>query len=193
MPRPSLDLRDPGVRRVLKAMGPAVVGVSAMQISILINTQLAAALGDDYADRKKQWGPAERARRWVMSEFPLLGALVPQITIIADRELCERMDISIAAVDGYLGEMYFNPAWSLTQDEWTFIFVHELLHVALLHHTRSRGRDPLIWNYACDFVINGWLVEMGVGHLPSIGALYVTWRTVYGERTHECGLADCAL
>jgi putative peptidoglycan lipid II flippase len=34
------------VRRVLIAMGPAVIGVSAAQISALINTQLAASLGD---------------------------------------------------------------------------------------------------------------------------------------------------
>lgn len=118
------------------------------------------------------WGPSERARRWVMNEFPLLGALAPQIRIIADAKLCERMDISVAAVDGYLGEMYFHPSWNFSQEEWTFIYVHELLHVALLHHSRSRGRDPWVWNLACDFVINAWLVEMGVGELPSIGALY---------------------
>jgi hypothetical protein len=32
--------------------------------------------------------------------------------------------------------------------------------------------DPWLWNLACDFVINGWLVEMGVGEIPSIGMLY---------------------
>src|SRR5687767_5614450 len=41
LPRPRIDWRDPGVRRVLLAMGPAVIGVSAAQISALINTQLA--------------------------------------------------------------------------------------------------------------------------------------------------------
>ena len=46
LPRPRFDWRDEGVRRVLRAMGPAVLGVSAAQISILINTQLAAYLGD---------------------------------------------------------------------------------------------------------------------------------------------------
>lgn len=57
LPRPRFDWRDPGVRRVLLAMAPAVVGVSAGQITVLINTQLAAALGDGriswitYADR----------------------------------------------------------------------------------------------------------------------------------------------
>ncbi len=53
-----------GVRRVLAAMGPAVIGVSAAQISALINTQLAAALGDGriswitYADRLMEFPSA---------------------------------------------------------------------------------------------------------------------------------------
>jgi predicted metal-dependent peptidase len=118
------------------------------------------------------WGPVGRARRWVMNELPLFGALAAHIQIIADPRLCGRMDIGVAAINGWLGEMYFNPDRGLSDDEVLFIYVHELLHVALLHHTRVQGRDPLIWNYAADFVINGWLVEMGVGRVPSIGMLF---------------------
>jgi putative peptidoglycan lipid II flippase len=64
LPRPSFDWREPGVRRVLKAMGPAVLGVSAAQISALINTQLAALLGNGrnswitYADRLMEFPSA---------------------------------------------------------------------------------------------------------------------------------------
>ena len=75
LPRPSFAWRDEGVRRVLIAMGPAVIGVSAAQISALINTQLAALLGDGriswitYADR--------------LMEFPtaLLGAALGTILL----------------------------------------------------------------------------------------------------------------
>jgi putative peptidoglycan lipid II flippase len=64
LPRPRFDWRDPGVRRVLAAMGPAVLGVSAAQISALINTQLAAQLGNGaiswitYADRLMEFPSA---------------------------------------------------------------------------------------------------------------------------------------
>ncbi len=64
LPRPRFDWRDPGVRRVLRAMAPAVVGVSAGQITILVNTQLAASLGDGriswitYADRLMEFPSA---------------------------------------------------------------------------------------------------------------------------------------
>jgi putative peptidoglycan lipid II flippase len=54
---PLAGLKDPGVRRILKKMGPAVFAVSAAQISLLINTNIASRLGDSavsvlqYADR----------------------------------------------------------------------------------------------------------------------------------------------
>jgi putative peptidoglycan lipid II flippase len=61
LPRLSLNpfagLSDPGVRRILKKMGPAVFAVSAAQISLLINTNIASRLGAgsvsvlQYADR----------------------------------------------------------------------------------------------------------------------------------------------
>jgi putative peptidoglycan lipid II flippase len=62
--KPRFDWRDEGVRRVLALMGPAVVGVSAAQISALINTQLAAYLGNGriswitYADRLMEFPSA---------------------------------------------------------------------------------------------------------------------------------------
>jgi putative peptidoglycan lipid II flippase len=64
LPRFRLGFDDPGVRRVLIAMGPAVIGVSAAQISVLINTQLAALLGNGriswitYADRLMEFPTA---------------------------------------------------------------------------------------------------------------------------------------
>src|SRR4029077_8856771 len=68
LPRFKLDLKDEGVTRVLKLMGPAVFGVSIGQISLLINVIFASFLVTGsvswlyYADR--------------LMEFPtgLLGA-----------------------------------------------------------------------------------------------------------------------
>ena len=41
---PIRALRDPGVRRILQKMGPALLGVGAAQISLLINTSIAGSL-----------------------------------------------------------------------------------------------------------------------------------------------------
>ncbi|OGA13444.1 MAG: murein biosynthesis integral membrane protein MurJ [Betaproteobacteria bacterium RIFCSPLOWO2_12_FULL_63_13] len=57
LPRPSLVLNDPGVRRIVVLMAPAVAGVSVGQISLLINTIFASFLESGsvswlyYADR----------------------------------------------------------------------------------------------------------------------------------------------
>jgi len=57
LPRPSFAFGDPGVRRVLVLMGPAIIGVSAGQINLLLNTIFASHLATGsvswlyYADR----------------------------------------------------------------------------------------------------------------------------------------------
>ncbi len=57
LPRFDFNLSDPGVRRVLKLMAPALLGVSVTQISLLINTIFASFLPSGsvswlyYADR----------------------------------------------------------------------------------------------------------------------------------------------
>ena len=79
LPRPSLNWRaawaDPGVRRILTLMGPAVIGVSVSQVSLLINTIFASFLKTGsvswlyYADR--------------LMEFPsgMLGAALGTILL----------------------------------------------------------------------------------------------------------------
>jgi putative peptidoglycan lipid II flippase len=61
---PMFALNDPGVRRVLRKMGPAVFAVSAAQISIMINTNIASHLTPGsvswlgYADRLMEFPTA---------------------------------------------------------------------------------------------------------------------------------------
>ena len=44
--RPGLSFSDPGVRAVLRLMGPATLGAAAVQINVLVNNNLASGLGD---------------------------------------------------------------------------------------------------------------------------------------------------
>jgi putative peptidoglycan lipid II flippase len=75
LPRFDFSPRDPGVRRILKLMAPAVLGVSVSQISLLVNTIFASFLPSGsvswlyYADR--------------LMEFPagLLGAALGTILL----------------------------------------------------------------------------------------------------------------
>lgn len=115
---------------------------------------------------------AQQARSWFISSYPLLGALAAAFTIIEEPHTCIQLGISVAAVDVERREIYLNPAADLDEAECRFVVAHELLHVGLRHDSRRQGRDAFLWNVACDYVINGWLVEMGVGHLPHMGGLY---------------------
>jgi predicted metal-dependent peptidase len=115
---------------------------------------------------------AQLARAWFMNSYPLLGALAAGFEIVEDPLVCTRMKIAVAAVSAESREIYVNPAAALNEQECRFVMAHELLHVGLRHHARCEGRDPYLWNVACDYVINGWLMEMGVGDPPQFGLLH---------------------
>ncbi|MBK9756316.1 MAG: peptidase [Nannocystis sp.] len=116
--------------------------------------------------------PAARARAWFMASYPLLGSLAAAFELIEDPQICQRLQITVAAVDAEARELYVNPAAHLDDQSARFVLAHELLHVGLRHQARRQGREPYLWNVACDYVINGWLVEMGVGELPEFGLLH---------------------
>jgi predicted metal-dependent peptidase len=77
------------------------------------------------------------------------------------------MEITVAAVSPALSEIYINPAYPLDAEEIRFVMAHEFLHAALRHDTRKEWRDAYLWNVACDYVINIWLTEMGIGERPN--------------------------
>jgi putative peptidoglycan lipid II flippase len=84
LPRFKLDLRDAGVWRVVRQMGPAVFGVSISQVSLLINIIFASFLVSGsvswlyYADR--------------LMEFPtgLLGAALGYHTVAESGQALRR-------------------------------------------------------------------------------------------------------
>ncbi len=135
-------------------------------IASAVETAGSAARGSGTARRNPN-SLAERARSWFIASYPLLAALAAAFEIIEDADLCARLDIRIAAVDPELRQIYINPKFPWTTDGMRFVMAHELLHVGLAHAARRQGRDPYLWNVACDYVINGWLLEMGVGVPPT--------------------------
>jgi len=114
---------------------------------------------------------AERCRRWFIDHYPLLGSLAVAFELVDDPIALARMQVSIAAVDPEAKEIYIDSR-RLDEASCRFVLAHEMLHVGLRHSARRQGRDPYLWNVACDYVINGWLVEMGLGEFPSFGVLY---------------------
>jgi predicted metal-dependent peptidase len=114
---------------------------------------------------------AEVAKQWFISSYPLLGAIAANFKIIEDPLICQRLQISVAAISPGLSEIYINPVAHLGTQKLRFVMAHEFLHAALRHDARQEWRDGYLWNVACDYVINHWLTEMGVGDRPD-GVLY---------------------
>ena len=115
------------------------------------------------------------AAEWFINHYPLLGGLASGFKIIEvgfGSSAAGNSDISIAAINVTRREIYVNSVAGLTRDEWRFVLAHEYLHAGLQHHERCQGRNPYLWNVACDFVINGWLKEMQVGSMPMNGLFY---------------------
>jgi predicted metal-dependent peptidase len=102
--------------------------------------------------------------------------------VIEDIQVCKTLGIEIAAVSAVDKTIYINPLAQLSELGTRFVIAHEILHIALDHSRRRKGRDPLIWNLACDFVINHWLVEMNIGIAPD--RLYMD-KTLAGKSADE--------
>lgn len=146
-------------------------GAFATGLAAAARDALALAGGEHTADGLRNKQPWDLALGWFVSSYPLLGALAAGITVVADADLARGWDIAIAAVNAEAAEIYVNPLAGLTTDEWRFVLAHEMLHAALRHGERAGWRDPYLFNVACDYVVNGWLVEMAVGEMPE-GLLY---------------------
>ncbi|MBR1593126.1 MAG: hypothetical protein IJ666_09000 [Ruminococcus sp.] len=128
--------------------------------------------GDKPVGYTKRKSIMQKAADWFINHYPLLGGLAADFKIIETTGRADLSDIEIAAVDVTVGKIYVNPSAGLTFEEWKFVLAHEYLHAGLQHHTRRNGRDPYLWNIACDFVINGWLNEMQTGIMPQNGLMY---------------------
>lgn len=75
-----------------------------------------------------------------------------------------------AATDGrniYFNREFFTP---LTVKQVEFVIAHEILHAVFDHMSRREGRDPKIFNIACDYAVNGQIVRDKIGdyNLPDI-------------------------
>lgn len=89
-----------------------------------------------------------------------LGSILSTVEIIPDST------IETASTDGlnvYYNENFFN---TLNKNDRTFIFAHEVAHIALKHSQRAKQlnisqTDLMLWNIASDYVINYELVTNG--------------------------------
>lgn len=96
---------------------------------------------------------AERARRWFVNSYPLLGALTSAFTLIEDGGVCARFGISIAAVNAEAKELYVSPGAALSFEEAKFVMAQP--GIDLLETARDfpeEGPILVITDGQCDHV-----------------------------------------
>ena len=90
--------------------------------------------------------------------YSKLGLREPFIAAVMTRVKREVSDkVPTAATNG--SWVKYNPAFCdpLTDEELFGLVLHESCHIVLMHMWRRDGRDPAIWNYANDAIINQYI------------------------------------
>lgn len=87
----------------------------------------------------------------MMRAYPFYGDIMLKIPLIEDK------NIPTACTNGR--NIRYNPNFfrDLSEGERNYIYLHEVMHIMLLHWKRCGHRDPEIWNVAADWVINSRL------------------------------------
>lgn len=96
-----------------------------------------------------------------------------------------RPGLGSAATDGRT--IFYDPAFfaALGAGGIEAVLMHEVLHCALRHPGRKGHRDPIIWNYAADIVVNGMIVEHGQYALPTGAIRYPELERFAVEEVYE--------
>ena len=95
-------------------------------------------------------------RTRVILRYPWFSALLYVLEPVASTE------IQTLGTDGRT--LFYNPSYvgRLNMDEKCAVLIHEVMHCALLHHSRRGFREQMRWNVACDYAINSMLTDMGI-------------------------------
>lgn len=98
----------------------------------------------------------ESIKRKMLVKYPFFGSVVANVDYRANK------NVPTAGTDGKV--IHYNPEFleKLSVEEQTFIFAHEVCHIAFNHILRSEGKDPTVWNTATDAVINAFLKRDGL-------------------------------
>lgn len=127
--------------------------------------------------------PVQKARARVLLRHPFYG------TLLMGLPMRENRSIPTACTD--MTTIEYNPEFiaGLPSAQVETVVAHEALHVMLKHGLRRQGRNPYMWNVACDFAINLMLVADGFA--PIDGWLYdLRYAGMGAEQIYDMTMQD---
>jgi len=114
-----------------------------------------------------------KCKTMMIRTFPFMAFIV----LTTKFKTYRGVDTMAATVVGSRPTVLINPEFTMdklkTDEERTFVFFHEILHLFYDHLGRQvkRGYDPRLWNIAADYFINSLIISMNSKHaqFPSMG------------------------
>lgn len=145
---------------------------------------------DEFEDNNKafvlpmeEWKMFERkiliAKKHIMDKVPFVGYMLSKLRIVPTTS------VGTMAVDNHLN-IFINPifvnkelkisvdsqkgggAQTFEKDDVAGVLYHEAMHIMNLTFHRKQHRDPTLWNYSTDYIMNRDIVQAGFT-LPSLG------------------------
>mgnify|MGYP001604287181 CR=1 FL=1 len=112
----------------------------------------------DMSDTTAQRRRISKAMATLTFEHPFIAGLAYGLNVY----ICDKR-VPTAGTDGT--SIYYNPNFlnQLNDKQVIFLVAHEVMHCVFIHMYRLAGRDMQLWNYACDIVVNEWLIREGIG------------------------------
>lgn len=111
------------------------------------------------------------ARVGLLLRHPFFGNMATRMQVKACDDWCPT-----AATDGrnlYYNTQFFN---ALTNKEIEFVIAHEILHCIFDHIIRREDRNPMLYNIACDYIVNNTLVRDRIGDPVKLVQIYQDWK-----------------
>ena len=111
------------------------------------------------------------ARVGLLLRHPFFGNMATRLKVQHCDDWCPT-----AATDGkhlFYNTQFFN---ALSNKEIEFVIAHEILHCVFDHIIRREDRDPMIYNIACDYIVNNTLVRDKIGEPVKMIQIFQDWK-----------------
>jgi len=107
------------------------------------------------------------ARVGLLLRHPFFGNMATRLKVVHCDDWCPT-----AATDGrhlYYNTQFFN---ELSNKEIEFVIAHEILHCVFDHIIRREDREHIVFNIACDYIVNNTLVRDKIGEPVKMIPIY---------------------
>tara|TARA_B100001287_G_scaffold84647_1_gene70735 strand:- start:2822 stop:4090 length:1269 start_codon:yes stop_codon:yes gene_type:complete len=111
------------------------------------------------------------ARVGLLLRHPFFGNMATRLKVQHCDDWCPT-----AATDGrhlFYNTQFFN---ALSNKEIEFVIAHEILHCVFDHIIRREDRDAIIYNIACDYIVNNTLVRDKIGEPVKMIQIFQDWK-----------------